>query len=424
MRAVAWFGLAVLGLSGVVFGETLAIVDASILHTQAREGAVTQQTILIEDGHIVAVGKDVLVPSTARIIDASGRNTTPGFMTAWSHIGLVEVLAVPETNDISSGDASFTAVYQVSFGIDPNSTLIPIVRSHGLTRAMAAPESSVSNIYGIAATVRMKRGLDLVAHPKTALVVDLGESGAQKSGGSRITALMRVRALLERAKAGRDQASAAQSGVDALSLVLRGDMPLAVIADRAVDIRNAIEIARDFDVRVVVLGGAESWIVAGELARANVAVVLDPALTYPDKFETLGARGDTPRLLEQAGVEFAFSMPRATGRRTPGFSHNAGRIRISAGVAVSNGLSYERAIEALTASPARIWGEGHRYGQIAPGMEADIVIWDGDPLEIDTVPLTVIVDGVEIPRTSRQTLLRDRYHPNNRNGDIPPAYRN
>jgi imidazolonepropionase-like amidohydrolase len=173
-------------------------------------------------------------------------------------------------------------------------------------------------------------------------------------------------------------------------------------ADRASDILQVLAFAAEHGVDAVIRGGAEAWMVADELAGAGVPVVLNPLVNLPSNFDQIGARLDNAALLHAAGVTVAFS-----GQAT----HNARKQRQAAGNAVANGLPWDAALAAITSNPASIFGLEGGYGSIETGGPADLVIWSGDPLEVTTWADTVIIAGRQIPATSRQSLLRERYLP-------------
>ena len=165
---------------------------------------------------------------------------------------------------------------------------------------------------------------------------------------------------------------------------------------------------RDYPVHVVVLGGAEAWRVAPELARARVPVILDAYAGLPMSYDEIGARRDNATRLVRAGVTIAFTVSGQGIYHT----YQAGPVlREGAGIAVANGLPYIEALRALTTNPARIWGIDARYGTLESGRDADLVIWDGDPLEPSSAPVQVFVGGESISLRTRQTELRERYRP-------------
>ena len=204
---------------------------------------------------------------------------------------------------------------------------------------------------------------------------------------------------------------------EALHPVVAGRMPLAIVADRESDLRQAIRLHDDLGVRVIIYGGAEAWRVADELARRAIPVALDPTLNLPAAFDAMGARLDNAALLHRAGVHIMFAV--SSYHRT----YNAGSAaRLGAGLAVANGLPWIEGLRALTSAPAAVFGIDARYGTVAKGKDADLVLWDGDPLEPASSAVQVWVRGIEASLESRQSELARRYSPLQRH-ELPPAYR-
>ena len=196
----------------------------------------------------------------------------------------------------------------------------------------------------------------------------------------------------------------------ALQPFARGDGLFLVHVESAADIRRLIAFKRaNSRLHFAIHGGAEAWRVAPELARSGIPVILDPLSNLPDRFERLSARLDNAALLHAAGVQFAI----APG---PGSvdAHQARLVLQLAGNAVANGLPWDVAFAAVSRTPAEIFGVGGRVGRLERNYAADVVIWDGDPLEVQSAPTAVFIAGVEQPLVSRQTRLRDRYHPSRR----------
>lgn len=421
----SWLFLFVLKIGLLVVtsagADTIAVIGGKVF-TMDKDEAIENASVLIIDGKIAKVGKHLRIPKDALRIDASGKIVTPGFMSSASFLGLTEVLAVAETMDFGAEEIVPGTVFDVSFGINPNSTLIPIVRRGGLTRSVIAPMAGQGPVAGFGALMHLGMGAELITHKRKALFVEMGESGAKLAGGARGAAWVQLNLLFHEAREDQNKRKKDDdktsipafkySDISAATRVLNKDIPLVVSVDRASDIQHAIDLAEELEIKVIVWGGAESWTLANRLARANIPVILDPTLNYPDLFETLGARSDTAAILNEAGVSLGFSMPRLAGLRNESFSHNADKIRISAGIAVANGLPYFAALQGLTSGAANIWGLENQYGKLKKGFDADIVVWDGDPLEVMTNAETVIIKGRLIPPANRQLLLRDRYLPN------------
>ncbi len=414
------FGLTAFGAQA----DTVAIVGADV-HTMGPRGVLENATVLIEDGRIRSVAVDVDIPSDATRIDANGRVVTPGLFDPYSGLGLVEVSLSEGTVDRGQTGERFTAAFDVSLALNPRSTLLPITRVEGVTRAFVAPapgQSAVSVINGQGALVQLGDASGFVVQAQAGLCVTLGEYGAQIGGGSRVGAALQLRELLQDAsdyaehrpafeRGSRRVYAASRLDLEAASGLLGSSMPLMVSAERASDLIAAIALADEFDLQLVLVGAAEAWMVAKEIAAADASVILNPIVNLPDRFESLGSRADNAALLHKAGVQFAFANFD---------THNARNIKQVAGNAVAAGLSWEAALEAITIAPAKIFGQDRDYGRLAPGYSADVVVWSGDPLEVTTFADIVFIEGERIDMTTRQTLLRDRYL--KLDGDWPPAY--
>jgi imidazolonepropionase-like amidohydrolase len=265
----------------------------------------------------------------------------------------------------------------------------------------------------------------IVPDDSAAMYVTLGETGSQLAGGSRAAALLQLREALEDARdylahrSAYDEARRRPYRLGRLDLaafepVLKREIPIVVSVERASDIEAVLALARELGLSLVIEGGAEAWMVAGDLAKAGVPVILDPLVDLPWAFEGLGATLENAARLAKAGVMIAFET---------GDSHNARNMTQLAGNAVAYGLPWEKALAAITVNPAKIYGMAGRTGTLEPGKSADVVVWSGDPLEVTSAPVQVFIRGEKIPMTSRQTLLRDRYLDFLRGrGTLPPEY--
>ncbi|MBB4632667.1 amidohydrolase family protein [Sphingosinicella soli] len=416
------FFLALALLAQPAQAETLAIVHAKAW-TMTADAPVENATIVARDGRIVSVTAGGAVPAGARVIDAAGRPVTPGLVNAATQLGLVEVSGARETNDQSVASGALGAAFDVQYGLNPNSTLIAQARADGVTEAMVYPGSSAGAPFsGRGALIHLAEDGDILDRPQAALFAVVGGGSAGKVGGSRAAQWLLLRNALDEARAPQtiDPRERLLGRLDRAGLapVLDRRIPLVIAAERESDIRQALDLARDYAIRIVILGGAEAWRVKAELAARRVPVILDPMLNLPLGFDQLGARLDNAALLGAAGVPIAFTVP--------GFgihlSYNAGSaLREGAGIAAANGLPYAAALRAITRGAAEVWGADDRQGSIAAGRTADLVIWDGDPLEPSSGPALVLIGGKPVGAT-RQTELRDRYRPG-REHPLPPAYR-
>src|SRR6266545_5478855 len=408
----------------VARAETVAIVGGTV-HTLGPAGTIEGGTVVIEEGTVRAVGRDVAVPPGARKIDATGKVVTPGLMDSMTRLGLVEVSQVEGTNDTRANqDDRFTAAFDVVDGINRRSILFPITRIEGVTRAVVAPQPGKSLIAGRGAVIHLDTERDdwLLSSP-AAMYAVLGETGAGRAGGARGAAMLRLREALQDAldyganRAAFDRGDRrpyvlSRLDLEALQPVVKGELPLVVSVDRASDIEEALRLARDYHLKLIVAGGRESWMVARQLVEAKVPVLLDPLANLPESFEALGSTLEAAARLDKAGVTVAFMT---------GDAHDVRNIKQAAGNAVSYGMPWDAALAALTIVPARIWKIDDHYGTLEAGKDADVVVWDGDPLEVTSYPEHVFIRGVEIPQDTRQLRLRDRYK--ELSGEVPVPYR-
>jgi imidazolonepropionase-like amidohydrolase len=427
--------------------ELTAITGGRVL---TGSSVIENGTVVLRDGRIVSVGSGA-APSGARIIDARGKVVTPGFVAVDSGLGGSEVSSVRSSNDLSSSANSVSAAFDVSYGLDPWSFTLPVARLGGVTRAIVTPShagggggghahddsdfagvgsaglQSPSLFAGQAAIIHLAEGTDILVKPRVAMVAPFGEAGAGIAGGARGAqftqfkeTLAEVR-LFARNRSAYDRAalrdlSLSRADLEALIPVANGTLPLIVTVHRAADIQQVLRLGREEGVKLILDGAEEAWLVADQIAAANVPVLLNPISNLPGSFEMRAARMENAAALEAAGVVIAI-------KGNEGSTHRARDIRYNAGNAVSHGLSYGAAIAAITVNPARIFGMAGQFGELKAGAAADVVIWSGDPLEPLSQAEAVYVGGAAQAMTSRQFLLRDRYRTGGvqANG-MPPAY--
>jgi len=394
--------------------QTVLIRDGRVV-TNSAAGTIENGDVLIVDGRIRAVGVNIAAPGGSRVIEAQGRYVTPGAFAAMSEVGLSEISGSGAPNDASVDSASISAAADAGRAFNPSVSAVAVTRLEGVTRAAIAPSSTQTLFGGRGALVSMGGRPDSVFRPRAFMIVELGETGARRTGGSRAAVWPAFEAALRDAREyparyQRGQGGAVLSELDAAALqpFARGQGDFLAHVESAADIRRVIRFKRDNPgLRFIIHGGAEAWQVADELAAARIPVILDPLANLPDRFERLSARLDNAMLLHRAGVQIAIAP-------APGSvdAHQARLVLQLAGNAVANGLPWDAAFAAVTRGPADIFGVGNELGRLERGYIADVVIWDGDPLEVQSAPTAVFIAGVEQPLVSRQTRLRDRYHPN------------
>jgi imidazolonepropionase-like amidohydrolase len=402
-------GLLVTGQA--TWAQTIAIIHAKAW-TLTSPQPVENATVVISDGKIASVTSGGAAPPKARLIDAKGRPVTPGLVHAATHLGLLEVSNATETVDTGIKSGTLGAAFDVQYGINANSTLIQLARADGVSRAITYPaHSGVAPFSGSGVLLRLTDSSELVERAPIGVFAVIGGSSSSDAGGSRAAEWKLLRVALDAAKVGLAAPPSPMTRTPdflALEPVLAGKIPLAISVNRESDIRQAIKLGTDYSLKIVIIGGAEGWRAADALATAKIPVILDPEANLPAGFDELGARLDNAALLHRAGVTVAIVVV-ANGIHQ---SYNAGSsMREGAGLAVANGLPYIVGLTSITLAPAQIWGMADRCGTIASGSDADVVIWDGDPLEPSTLPVTVLIAGKEMSLVTHQTQLRDRYLP-------------
>ena len=417
MIRAALLSLAAL-LPASAFAQDLTITHAEAW-TMTGAGKVSDATLVIHDGRIVSVTASGAVPQDATVIDAGGRMVTPGLMNAATQLGLVETGSADETNDKSSSNTTLGASFDIQYALNSNSVLLPVVRADGVTRAVSYPGAAgTAPFMGQAAVIELVESGDILDRAQAAMYVQIGSATLSAAGGSRSAQWQLLRNALTEAgryKPGAPDQPITRLDAEALQQVLKGQL-LVILTQRESDIRQTIALARDFKLRVAIMGGDEAWRCADALAAAKIPVILDPMDNLPVSFDQIGARLDNAALLGKAGVTLAFY---ASGN-TIYLSYDAGEaMREVAGIAVANGLPYETALAAMTRNPAAIFSIADHYGTLAKDQDADLVIWDGDPLEPGNYPWKVFVRGYEASLETRQTLLRDRYA---KPAALPPVY--
>jgi len=398
-----------------LLAQTIAITGGTVYPVSGPK--IENATVLIRDGRIAAVGANVAVPAGATRIDASGKWVTPGLIDGAGQMGLREIGAVQNTNEATLRGNEVAASFNVLEGINPASTLIAVNRMEGITTTLAVPNGSL--IWGQAVLIDLDGATIEAMRVKSpaAMVADLSEAAKDAGGGSRAGVAQRLRRVLNdareyatrRADYRRRQIqdlSASAADLEALQPVLRGELPLLVVANRRSDIETALRIAQEYKLRLILAGAAEGWMIPDEIAAAGVPVLVEPMDNIPS-FDALGIRYENAPLLAKGGVKVAL-METTT--------ENTRDLRQQAGNAVASGMTWEQALRAVTLTPAEILGVADRYGSLEAGKVANVVVWTGDPFDFSTGIEHVYIRGREIPLRSRQTELLERYK------TLPPKY--
>jgi len=399
----------------IVRAQTIAITGGMVYPVSGAP--ITNGTVLIRNGKIAEVGATVVIPADAQRIDATGKVVTPGLINAYTALGVDEVSGVSETRDVQArGTDAIAAAFRVWDGLNSNSALIGATRNEGITSVLVAPVGGL--VSGQAALVDLLTGrsTEMLRRTPAAMVVQLtspNEAGTDARGEM----IAKLRALLDDAvyyhqhrteydKRGARVLTASRADLEALTPVITGALPLAILADRADDLDAALAIARDYHLKLILFGAAEGWMRASAISAANVPVVVGAMNNIPNTFSMLHARQDNAALLRKAGVRVAM-MGNAGDSDEEQF--NVRNVKYEAGNAVSYGMPHDDALRAVTLTPAELFGAAGQVGSLQVGKDANVVIWSGDPFEFSTRVEHVLIRGREELRASRQDMLEQRY---------------
>ncbi|MGQ0558813.1 MAG: amidohydrolase family protein [Sphingosinicella sp.] len=442
-------------LASPAVAETIAITGGRVVIGDGSE-PIDNGIVVIRDGRIVATGASVNVPAGATHVDARGRWVTPGIVAAFSRIGLVEVDAVDASNDIQAANGPFSAAIDVAPAINPQAASIAVNRAAGVTRAAVSPSTARSIFAGQGAIIDLGGDMDAITRARAFQYIELGEEGASDAGGSRASAHALLRNALREARdlrlpigAGGQRARAADAPIEdisenpfilpearrsedvlltrfdaaALVPVLQGRQLLLVHVERASDILQALALKREFPrLRLVIVGATEGWRVADRIAAAGVPVIANALIDLPASFEQLASTQSNVGRMRAAGVSVAVGMINDDeARQVRLLTQYAGNLVAIQRVPGHSGLSWSEAFASISSRAAETYGLGGEIGSLRPGRRGDVVIWDGDPLELATGVEAVWIDGVRQSLENRQTRLRDRYR-EPREGNLPNAY--
>jgi imidazolonepropionase-like amidohydrolase len=414
--------------------ERIAITGGKII---TNTGApIEGGTVLLNDGVVMGVQPGTAVPAGYAQVDATGKWVTPGVIAGISQIGTAEISGNDSTNDQSAGRSPGSAALLLEAALNPNETSIPVSRQEGVTAAVVGPAPGRTLFAGQGFVLSLADGATAPLRPRAFQYVAYGERGSTLAGGSRPAAWNELTNALEEAqraqrgaqtRAGeRDQSRDPRltpEDAEALTLVLRGAQPLLVRVDRASDIRQVLKLPTMYPgLRLVLVSANEGWLLADEIARAGVPVITLGMHNRPEAFEYLGATMSNVGRLVAAGVKVALGVPDLDVSFQPrNLPHYAGNMVAQARVPGAVGLSWDQAFQSITRAPAEIFGLGGQ-GVLRQGARADVVIWSGDPLELQTQVEQVYIRGVPQPLESRQTKLARRYLPGRDRTQLPESY--
>jgi len=403
----------------IIGGKLLTITHGTI------EGGV----LVIENGKIAAVGDagPVKVPANAQVIDAKGMTVYPGLIDSETHLGLTEVEADKMTNDLVEPSDEIMPHMHVSDAFHAETVLIPVTRYNGITNAIVAPESrdtlpgqdSFIQLAGADATQmllirdiamplnftgrqRRNESFANAQYPQTRMGMAAQMRQAFTDAQSYAAKWEEYNKKKASAKAGEAPPSPPSRDLklEALLPYLDRKKPVIVKAETANDVETAYALAQEFKLRVILNGLTQAQGIYDKIAEWKVPVILGSIYDEPQEWERYDTVYKMPGELSKREVKIAFASFDA---------HQVRNLPYAAGFAVAFGLPYDEAMKALTLYPAQIWGVDDQLGSLDVGKTANVVIANGDPLDVKTDVKYVFIQGKSIPMVDRQTELRDRY---------------
>ncbi|MFL6778315.1 MAG: amidohydrolase family protein [Sphingomicrobium sp.] len=463
MRRFGCIAAVLMTTASPLFAQSIVIRNATLVVGDGSE-PIRGGTVIIQNGRITSAGPDELsVQGPHEEIDAQGKWVTPGIVAGFSRLGLAEVdLGADGSDDTDTGDSPFSAAIDVTPGINPKASTIAVSRADGVTRAVVAPVAGKSIFGGQGAVIDTGDDMDAVLRARAFQFVELGETGAGKAGGSRAAAFVLFRNALREARdlgglrqtelAGlsrsdpqvadipyeerpdpnllsrqaqrREDVLLTRFDAAALVPVVKGRQLLLVHVERAKDILNVLNLRAEFPaLNIALVGATEGWTVADRIAASGVWVIASALNDLPSSFEMLAATQSNIGRMRASGVKVAIGMIDDNDTRNQRNQRQyAGNLVALGKVPGAAGVSWGEAFAMISSRPAEAVGLGNEIGSLAAGKRGDVVIWSGDPLELDSAPEAVWIDGVRQPLDNHQTKLRDRYRSLEREA-LPEAYR-
>jgi imidazolonepropionase-like amidohydrolase len=383
------------------------------------EPAIERGSILFDKGRIVALGRDIKIPSDATVVDVKGKHVYPGLIECISNLGLVEINAIRGTSDYME-IGNINPNVRAERAINPGSERIPVTRANGVALAVVLPRGGL--ISGQAALVALDGWTweDMTLKAPLSMVVscwpDLRE-GRRKVGEERRKEIKEGFEEIEEAfrktrayKTAREAAEAGGQGPfharnerwEAMMPVLRGEVPIWVMTNRLQEIEASVDWAEREGLRMVLVGGGDALFAASLLKRKGIPVIVTPVLRGPlRRHSDYDEQYTLPSRLAAAGIEYCIGGNSSVGRER--------NLPYHAAMAAAFGLPREEALKAITLYAARILGVADRVGSLETGKDATLIVTDGDPLEITTQVEKLYIQGREVDLDNKQKALYRKY---------------
>jgi imidazolonepropionase-like amidohydrolase len=396
-------------------------------------GVIENGAIIMQGGKIIAVGaaSSVNVPSGAQVIDVTGMTVYPGLIDSETNLGLTEISAEITTNDLVEISDEIMPHMHTAEAFHAESALIPVARMNGITNAVVAPEGadtlpgqdSFIQLAGASATEmllirdnamplnftggerRNKGGFDKRKFPSTRMglaaqlrqaFLDAQDYKAKWADYER----KKADAAKDKDKKPEPTAPKRDLKLEALLPYLEGKKTIVLAAESPSDLETAVSLANEFKLKFVLNHISHSQPVLDYVASLKVPVIVGPIYEAPKEDERYDTVYSLPAQLYKRGVKIVFASYSA---------HDVRNLPYQAGFATAFGLPYDEALKAITINAAEIWGVGDQLGSLDAGKTANVVVANGDPLDVKTDVKQVFIGGRAVPMTDRQTQLRDEY---------------
>ena len=406
-------------------GKTVAIVGGKLL--TITHGVIENGTVILSGGKIVAVGAaaSTQVPTGATVIDAKGMTVYPGLFDAETNLGLYEVGSDANARDLAETADEIEPQMHVADAFHAESARIPVERLNGVTNAVIAPaeadslpgQDAIIQLYGRDRdSMLIGRDVALPVNFEGSVRRPANYSGPARFPTTRMGLASQLRQTFLDAQNYEAEIGAAARPdhkgpapkrdlkLEALLPYLHGQRPVVLSAYQSYEVEVAMGIAREFHLKVILNHCAHTQDILDKIASYHVPVIVGPIYEFPLANERYDAVYSLPGELAKRGVMIALS--------SDGGGEGGGRnLPYAAGYAVAYGLSYDEALKAITLNPATMFGMGDQLGSLDVGKTGNVVIANGDPLDVRTAVKQVFIGGVAVPMVSRQTQLRDEYLP-------------
>jgi imidazolonepropionase-like amidohydrolase len=380
--------------------ETTALVGGTV-HPVTSE-PIEKGTLVFDESGILSIGSDVVIPEGATRVDCQGQQIYPSFVAAYSQIGLVEISAVPATDDRAEmGTFNPNATAHKAF--NPDSELIPVTRSNGVLLALAAP---VGGLFSGQSSLMKLSGWtweEMLLKPQVAMHVDWPRARDDGSELARITKLIEDARAYKSARDADEDLTPFDIRWESMQPMLAGKQPLMVQADELVEIQSAVAFAAEHKLRLIIFGGYDAPRCAALLKAHNIPVIVSSVHRLPlRRDDPYDASYTLPNRLREAGIQYCIA----------GDSNDSSNLRnlpYHAATAAAYGLPADEALKAVTLYPAQILGVADQVGSLEAGKAATAIVADGDPLETPTQITAAYVDGKPVDLNDRHKSLYRRF---------------